>query len=305
MVSSPANPLESALERLAVATWDRLRDIKAFSQRPEPFNSVRLGETTITDLAMLDLCRQGLTRSIFLQTPQHVERFRGTDFEWWLGSRRTGWFRLAVQAKKLDMKQDRYVSLAYKPKGVLQVKTLENYASRNRATALYCLYNYSGGVDGPRHWHCCQRSFRAEELGCSLARPSRVRQAIRRVGKRTFDFLHQCSSTLPWQCMASCPKVRGAFSDARRLYGLQQAGHADVGDIPFPLIDLWSYYPELPPYRPRSRFGRVFLPHFGDGLDDEMARYNIEVVDFDDSLAEFYNLEVGVPRAINVTDLGI
>lgn len=115
MASTHPSPLEAALDKLAVDTWDRLRDIKAFSQRPKPFNSVRLGETTITDLAMLDLCRQGLARSIFLQTPQHMEICWGTDFEWWLGSAATGWFRLAVQAKKLDMKQSRYASLAHKP----------------------------------------------------------------------------------------------------------------------------------------------------------------------------------------------
>ena len=110
MANTPANPLEKALNRLAEDTWIRLRDIKAFSQRPDPFNSVRLGETTITDLAMLDLCRQGLTKSIFLQTPQHKESFWGTDFEWWLGSAATGWFRLAVQAKKLDMRKNRYLN---------------------------------------------------------------------------------------------------------------------------------------------------------------------------------------------------
>ncbi len=115
MVSAYANPLEASLDKLAVETWNRLRDIKVFSQRPEPFNAVRLGETTITDLAMLDLCRQGLTRSIFLQTPQYMESFWGTDFEWWLGSATVGWFRLAVQAKKLDMREGRVPTLRHLP----------------------------------------------------------------------------------------------------------------------------------------------------------------------------------------------
>ena len=233
MVRTPTNVLEAALERIAVATWDRLRDIKAFSQRPEPFNSVRLGETTITDLAMLDLCRLGLTRSLFLQTPQHKESFWGTDFEWWLGSSRTGWFRLAVQAKKLDMKRSRYLSLAHEVNGSPQIKALEDYAARNRATPLYCLYNYSGGVDMQRHWHCCQRPFRAEELGCSLTSPDRIREALNRRGMRTFDFIHRWSSTVPWQCMASCPKVQEAFKEARKPSGLQQESQPVV---PFPLV---------------------------------------------------------------------
>ena len=69
MVGAYTNPLEASLDKLAVDTWNRLRDIKAFSRRPEPFNSVRLGETTITDLAMLDLCRQGLDKVDFPSNP--------------------------------------------------------------------------------------------------------------------------------------------------------------------------------------------------------------------------------------------
>ena len=302
MVRTPANPLETALETLAVATWDRLRDIKAFSRRPEPFNSVRLGETTITDLAMLDLCRQGLTRSLFLQTPQHKESFWGTDFEWWLGSTSTGWFRLAVQAKKLDMKTSRYLSLAHEASGSPQVKALEDYAAQNRATPLYCLYNYSGGVDMQRHWHCCQRPFRPEELGCSLTTPDRIREALNRRGMRTFDFIHRWSKTLPWQCMASCPRVRDAFDEARKSSGLEQESQPVV---PFPLLWLGSYYPELPPYRSRSRLVRPSQLYFGDRSEDDIAGYDIEVVDYDDFLAEFYDLDVGIPRAINVTDLGL
>ena len=302
MVGAYTNPLEASLDKLAVDTWNRLRDIKAFARRPEPFNSVRLGETTMTDLAMLDLCRQGLTRSIFLQTPQHMESFWGTDFEWWLGSATVGWFRLAVQAKKLDMREDRYLSLAHKSNGVLQINTLEDYAFHNRATPLYCLYNYSSGIHGSRHWHCCQRPFRAEDLGCSLTHSSRVREAIRRRGKRTFDFIHRWTGTLPWRCLASCPKVRDTFQVVRDPSGPQLEGHPIET---FPLFDHKSYYPALPPYRPQSRFARLPFPNLSDQTDDEMAGYNIDVVDYDDSLAEYYNLDAGIPRAINVTDIGL
>ncbi|MDE2718393.1 MAG: hypothetical protein OXI33_15465 [Chloroflexota bacterium] len=300
MTSSPVNPLEATIEDLTVATWYRLRDIKAFSRRPEPFNSVRFGETTITDLAMLDLCRQRLTRSIFLQTPSYMETFWGTDFEWWLGSGATGWFRLAVQAKKLDMKKDRYLSLGHETRGFPQICVLEDYAAQNRATPLYCFYNYSGGVDPQSQWHCCQRWFRAEELGCSVTSPTRVREALNQRGMRTFDFIHRSNLTLPWQCLASCPKVQDAYDEARKAYGLQQESRPV---LPFPLFRLESYYPALPPFRPQSRFPRFPLPSFGDGIDDDLALYDIEVAAYDDSLAEFYDLDVGIPRAINVTDL--
>ena len=75
--------------------------------------------------------------------------------------------------------------------------------------------------------------------------------------------------------------------------------------VPFPLIDLWSYYPELPPYRPLTRLDRLPLPDFSDAVDHDIAAYDIEVVNYDDSLAEYSNLDVGIPRAINVTDLGL
>ena len=302
MVSAYANPLEAALDKLAVDTWRRLQDIRAFSRRPEPFNSVRFGETTITDLSMLELCRVGLSRSIFLQTPAHKEVFWGADFEWWLGSTTTGWFRLAVQAKKLDMRRSRYISLAHKPNGLLQINTLEQYAHQNRATPLYCLYNYSGGVDGSRHWHCCQRPFREEELGCSLTRLSRVREAICRRGMRTFDFIHRWSSTLPWRCMASCPKVRDTFQNVRETSGSQIEDHPVE---PFPLIDPRSYYPTLPPFHSQSRLGTLTTGIQGDLASQEMPGYAMEVVPYDDRLAEYYNLDVGIPRGINVTDLDL
>ena len=77
MTTAQTSPLETVLENLSIETWNRLHNIKAFLQRPEPFNSVRLGETTITDLAMMELCRRGLSRSIFLQTPAQMEKFWG------------------------------------------------------------------------------------------------------------------------------------------------------------------------------------------------------------------------------------
>ena len=131
MAGSHKTALEVALERLSSDTWERLQTIKAFSRRPEPFNSVRLGETTITDLAMMELCRLGLAMSIFIQTPPDKEPHRGTDFEWWVGSENTGWFRLAIQAKKLDMKQQRYLGLGHKINGQLQIDVLERYAKGN------------------------------------------------------------------------------------------------------------------------------------------------------------------------------
>ena len=311
-------PLETALENLATETWQRLRDIKAFLVRPEPFNMVRLGETNITDLAMMDLCRRGLSRSIFIQTPPDKERFHGTDFEWWIGSDALGWFRLAVQAKKLDMKRGRYLAFGHKVGGKPQIQVLEEYADEKKATPLYCLYNYSNIADPEKHWHCCQRPFRPEELGCSITPASRVSDAIHTRGKRSFEFIHECDQTLPWQCLASCPYVHNAL--------VQRGMKATVS--PFFLFDPRSYHPELPPFLGGQRGN---LPHIrmglpvdedgppgvdveGDvpglvGFEDEVEGYVPELVDFDDEVAEHYRPLreqpdiIPLPGAVYVTPL--
>ncbi len=293
MTTSQTGKLETVLENLSIETWNRLNNIKAFLQRPEPFNSVRLGETTITDLAMMELCRQGLSRSLFLQTPAHKEKFWGTDFEWWLGSDATGWFRLAVQAKKLDMKQDRYLTLTHDANGMLQIDALEAYADRNRATPLYCLYNFSSLVDPDLHWHCCQRCPKEEELGCSITHASRIREAINTWGMRTFEFVHEWTGTVPWQCLASCHKVR----EALRL------GRMYPSDGLFPLLEPRSYYPELPPFLAKPVSDRLVGLAPEALVDDGMAGYDFEIVTFNDLVGEYYNPSVGVPRAINVISL--
>ena len=300
-------PLETALENLATETWQRLQNIKAFLHRPEPFNMVRLGETTITDLAMMDLCRRGLRRSIFIQTPPDKERVHGTDFEWWIGSNALGWFRLAVQAKKLDMRRGRYLGLGHKVGGKPQIQVLQDYADDKKTTPLYCLYNYydySNMADPEKHWHCCQRPFRPEQLGCSIAPASRVSDAIDTWGKRSFEFIHECDQTLPWQCLASCPYVRNRL--------VQRETEANVSV--FPLFDPRSYHTELPPFLGGQQ-GNLFsdrmrLPVDQDGVPGiDAEAYAPEIVDFTAEVAEHYRPlreqpdVIPLPDAVYVTPL--
>ena len=291
-----SNPLEEALSILAEATWERLRDVKAFSAHTLPFDSVRLGEETITDLSMLDLRRKRLIRVIFLQTPKHIEADRGTDFEWWLGSNRGGWFRLAIQAKKLDLKTNRYSGLTQKtPTGMDQIEALEKYAN-GRADALYCFYNYYDSVDLSRHWHCCgrqpYRNPREQELGCTLAPSSLVQKAIDKHGAKNFEFIHNDKRTLPWQCLASCPKIQTALVSAAE----------NLSDDPFPLIDpASSYYPQLPlSFQVQVSTRRSMLD---DRPDDGAVR--VEVLEFDASLSDYYDPEVGLPKRIFISEIDL
>ncbi len=245
---------------------------------------VRFGEETITDLLMLDLNRRELRRTLFVQTSKPKEAAQGTDFEWWLGSDATGWIRFAVQAKKLDLKSERYLNLKHTVNGVLQIDLLEQYAELNKALPVYCLYNYSQNVDQSKHWHCCQRSFQEKELGCTLTPSSNVNESIHTWGAKNFDFVHRFEDTIPWRCLASCPQVRDVFRQplAELRSGLRRASSPLFGAYPF-------IYEQLP-----------FMLRV-QALDDT-PRYR-GVIPWNDELdPELYDQRAGRPRRISALD---
>ena len=237
MTTTPGPSLDSSLAMLSRDIWERLRDVKALS----PVTSVRLGEETITDLLMLDLNRQGLTNASFTQTPKHREATRGTDFECWLGRDDTGWIRFAVQAKKLDLRSERYANLKHMTKGVRQIDRLERYAANNEAIPIYCLYNYSDHVDSVMHWNCCQRPFQPEDLGCTVTASTNIRKSLELWGKKNFDYLHRYDNTIPLRCLASCPMIQDLFQETTI------AGPPGQARRPSPLATHRCLYRELPP----------------------------------------------------------
>ena len=272
MTNPHTQPLDTVLESLSKDVWERLRDVKNLPAA----HSIRFGEETITDLLMLDLNRQRPTRAMFTQTPKHREAVRGTDFEWWLGSDTTGWIRLAVQAKKLDLKSERYLNFKHKVNGVKQINRLERYAARHGAIPLYCLYNYSANAES-KVWSCCQRSYDVEELGCTITPSSNIREAMGLWGKKNFDSIHEYEDTVPWRCLALCPRVKGLFRKTHEsppLFGVP------------PRI-----YSDLP-----TRLRRI----------DERTgalRYDGEYPLDDGFDPELYDQEVGFPRRISVLEI--
>ncbi len=195
-------PLQAVLEALSVDTWERLRDSRPLQ--------IRFGEETITDLLLLDLKRKNPPRTRIIQTPKSKEKDQGTDWEWWIGSPRVKWLRFAVQAKKLDLKTFRYSAFAHKVGSDLQIDLLERYATRNRAIPLYCLYNFAKAPATVNAWRCCQ-AFDEPQLACTVTPADIVRHAINHRGCRSFQWLHKQPQTLPWRCLARCPRVQRLF----------------------------------------------------------------------------------------------
>lgn len=201
------------------------------------------------------------------------------------------------------MKKEQYLGLGHKINGELQIDVLERYAKgnpRKPVTPLYCFYNYSSRARNPKYWHCCQDPVEPEQLGCTLTPASRVRQAITTRGKRTFEFIHKYEKTLPWRCMVACPELR--FPAHQGLSALP--------DQTFPLIDNESFYEQLPfdsqaPLRNSGTdtFSLSAISIDDDTLDDEDDDYDTEVIQFAGPLTDYYDIEVGLPKAIYVTEI--
>ena len=166
MTQQSLQELGSIFESQSKYTWERLSYAYKSLMGPGQSGPVQFGEETITNIFMMDLYVRGSTVALFEQMSKARESMSGTDFELWVGSQRLGWFRFAVQAKKLDLKTKRYADLNHENSNGRQPKLLENYARNNGACPVYCLYNFTENVDKYEHWHCCDDTKGdATELG--------------------------------------------------------------------------------------------------------------------------------------------
>lgn len=182
--------------------WERLRNSIEFG--------INQGEETLTDNLLLYLASQKLSGITVIQTPKNKEKLIGTDWEWWIGNKKNGYLRYAVQAKKLDLKSGRYASLNHKVgkgKGAIaQHKVLEMYAKSNNAIPLYAFYNYLAPSNYPKSWNC-NLKFDISKLGCTVTPLKNVKIALSKRGYRTFKKIHAFPETVPLRCLAVCPNI--------------------------------------------------------------------------------------------------
>ena len=86
-------------ESIASSTWQRIHWGN--------FYKISQGEETITDLNLLELARANCPEVKVIKTAKNKEKYQGTDWEWWIGNKRLGWLRYAVQAKKINLNTSR------------------------------------------------------------------------------------------------------------------------------------------------------------------------------------------------------
>jgi len=188
--------------------WERLGNSKQYG--------IAQGEETLTDNLLLYLASQSLSSIKIIPTPKSQESIKGTDWEWWIGNKHSGYLRYAVQAKKLDLKLGRYASLNHKvghgASAQFQHKILEDYAIANQAIPIYVFYNHLEIGDYPKKWNC-PLPIDYPKLGCSVTPLKNVKIAIAKRGSRTFDKIHQFPETVPLRCLAECPNI--AFTERK------------------------------------------------------------------------------------------
>lgn len=186
-------------ENLATHVWRRIG---------ESFRlGISQGEETLTDTILLSLAGSDTGRVRVWKTPKNIEREKGTDWEWWIGSHELGWIRYGVQAKKID-KKHRYLNLKHTnpTDGELQIDVLDRYCAANNAIPLYCFYNYCTLPNIEDYWNCCE-PFNKPQLGCTISPSIVARHAITNYGTKNFASIHSDQHTVPWRCLLSCPDL--------------------------------------------------------------------------------------------------
>ena len=158
-------------------------------------NRIILGEDAITTLLLVNIATRLNGRVIYSDT-RPFESSSGCDFELLIGAARSGWWRYAVQAKRVGIPNGRYASLNHKVggSGKDQKDILEAYAKGVRAKPLYALYNYLVPPPG----------LYDHLFGITIAPLSVVRRATSTRGGQCFNWIHRQPGVHPWFCLV-CP----------------------------------------------------------------------------------------------------
>lgn len=291
-------------------TWQRLSFVKDSFQNRGVLGQIRFGEETITDLMLMDLYVKGSTVILFKQTSKPAESVSGTDFELWLGTDQLGWYRFAIQAKKLDLRTGRYLGLTQSNCHGRQIVLLERFAKAHRAAPLYCLYNYTANANESQHWHCCNaysNSIDVRELGCSVTPSSIIRKAIVKHGAKNFNFIHRMQETLPWRCLVSCPKILRSLAAITRRARQVRSSERSL------LFDPSSSYHDTLPEAFRTGGGATVMKVSESGgllmsLDPNVnhdAAYRMDRIESTDFgyFRGLYHPYAGVPKAAAVLNL--
>lgn len=154
------NKLSKLFKDISHETWDRLEFV-------EKMNS-SLSEPTITENLLYEIQKYNEkypNNSIRIYEAKE-EKTNGNDLEVYFKIEKDKYLFLAIQAKKLHVKTQKYRYISHKVSTDLQIDLLMNYAKRKNGIPLYLLYNHSPGYIKSNE----------KEYGCSLACASHIKK---------------------------------------------------------------------------------------------------------------------------------
>jgi len=221
------------MDGLAIETWGRIARGDA--------RGIRLREDTITETNLLDLdmWHPNLRVHRFNQTAENVV---GGDWDWFLGSGNS-WFRLRIQAKRMDDLEYRQLQHEGALGDSYQYDTLIRVSEAERIPTFpyYVFFNGWRGWPAGVQWHgcpggrtlanCIHASMR--EFGCS-AIPARLVRAIHAgrgvAGRQVTEYLPW---SVPWSWLFGPDPVRSVAnprSPKRVVTVPPSTGARDWGD---------------------------------------------------------------------------
>lgn len=198
--------IQQTIEVLTTELWDTIELANKLN--------TKYGEETITDIMLLNLAKLKNYNLRIIQTPKDKERFKGTDWEWFIGSQNYGWVRFAIQAKKADpnSKKGDYNCLTHSVGIDEQYSILLKFSTANNAIPLYCFYNHFPKATELEHWHC-KKGYNQKLLGWTVSTVDNVKTALTTRGGKNFDFIHKQKETIPVKCLFDCSLFINKFQD--------------------------------------------------------------------------------------------
>lgn len=152
--------ISNLYKKISIDTWNRLE----FANK----TNSKFSETTITEnlLYSINQYKVSCADSSIQMYEAKDEKTNGNDLEVYIEINKGQYIFLAVQAKRLYIKNQKYSVISHKVASKFQIDLLLDYAKVKNGVALYLLYNYA-----PKFKH-----KNKEYYGCSLAKANHIKR---------------------------------------------------------------------------------------------------------------------------------
>ena len=200
-------------EHLAESTWGWLADARRLG--------LGFSEDTVSDLAMLEIARDGSSGVDVRRVSKKSERLVGFDWLWVVSrpGRRPTIYVIQAKKVKLDRSQTySYGRLRYPAGSRYQMDALQDFADWIGAVPMYCFYNNVDHYTAAMHWNCSvQMPPDVTQLGCTLVPLDVVRPVHDGPGPKGFRSIHRNPKALPWRCLFHPGCIGSSLGDGREV----------------------------------------------------------------------------------------